>query len=87
MGLAERRRALGYSQEEFAHALGVDRRTIGRWETRTTTPSRHYDHGWPSCCTLTLTNSTPWWDSHKQPARSRQGRRLATTTAQGTSTT
>lgn len=38
MGLAERRRALGYSQEEFAHALGVDRRTIGRWETRTTTP-------------------------------------------------
>ncbi|MDO0912682.1 helix-turn-helix transcriptional regulator [Streptomyces sp. DT2A-34] len=38
MGLAERRRALGYSQEELAHALGVDRRTIGRWETRTTTP-------------------------------------------------
>ncbi|MBZ6194164.1 helix-turn-helix transcriptional regulator [Streptomyces olivaceus] len=38
MGLAERRRALGYSQEELAHALGVDRRTVGRWESRTTTP-------------------------------------------------
>ncbi|MEU4143271.1 helix-turn-helix transcriptional regulator [Streptomyces parvulus] len=38
MGLAERRRALGYSQEELAHALGVDRRTVGRWEGRTTTP-------------------------------------------------
>ncbi|HLT09887.1 MAG TPA: helix-turn-helix transcriptional regulator, partial [Micromonosporaceae bacterium] len=36
MGLAERRRALGYSQEELAHALGVDRRTVGRWEGRTT---------------------------------------------------
>ncbi|MBB6421954.1 helix-turn-helix transcriptional regulator [Streptomyces sp. AK010] len=38
MGLAERRRALGYSQEGLAHALGVDRRTVGRWETRETTP-------------------------------------------------
>ncbi|MFI7351514.1 helix-turn-helix transcriptional regulator [Streptomyces sp. NPDC049936] len=38
MGLAERRRALGYSQEELAHALGVDRRTVGRWEGRTTMP-------------------------------------------------
>ncbi|WP_128433812.1 helix-turn-helix transcriptional regulator [Streptomyces cyaneus] len=38
MGLAERRRALGYSQEGLAHALGVDRRTVGRWETRETAP-------------------------------------------------
>ena len=38
MGLAERRRALGYSQEGLAHALGVDRRTIGRWEARETKP-------------------------------------------------
>lgn len=38
MRLAERRRALGYSQEGLAHALGVDRRTVGRWETRETTP-------------------------------------------------
>jgi len=38
MGLAKRRRALGYSQEGFAHALGVDRRTVGRWETGATTP-------------------------------------------------
>ncbi|MFD3814059.1 helix-turn-helix transcriptional regulator [Streptomyces rubiginosohelvolus] len=32
MGLAERRRALGYSQEELALLLGVDRTTVGRWE-------------------------------------------------------
>jgi transcriptional regulator with XRE-family HTH domain len=30
--LAERRRALGYSQETFAEAVGVDRSTVGRWE-------------------------------------------------------
>lgn len=38
MGLAERRRAQGYSQEGLAHALGVDRRTVGRWDTGKTTP-------------------------------------------------
>jgi len=32
VGLAERRRALGYSQEGLAHVLGVDRTTVGRWE-------------------------------------------------------
>ncbi|MFJ9111052.1 helix-turn-helix domain-containing protein [Streptomyces sp. NPDC102283] len=32
MGLAERRRALGYSQEKLAQSLGVDRTTVGRWE-------------------------------------------------------
>ncbi|MEW1723604.1 helix-turn-helix domain-containing protein [Streptomyces sp. NPDC093109] len=32
MELAERRRALGYSQEELAELLGVDRTTVGRWE-------------------------------------------------------
>ncbi|MET9973674.1 helix-turn-helix transcriptional regulator [Streptomyces microflavus] len=32
MGLAKRRRALGYGQEELAHLLGVDRTTVGRWE-------------------------------------------------------
>ncbi|MFP1661533.1 helix-turn-helix transcriptional regulator [Streptomyces cavourensis] len=32
MGLAERRRALGYSQEKLAQLLGVDRTTVGRWE-------------------------------------------------------
>ncbi|WP_327331658.1 helix-turn-helix transcriptional regulator [Streptomyces anulatus] len=38
MGLAERRRALGYSQEAFAHLLGVDRTTVGRWESRRIRP-------------------------------------------------
>lgn len=38
MGLAERRKLLGYSQEGLAHALGVDRTTVGRWEAGRTTP-------------------------------------------------
>ncbi|MFF0111935.1 helix-turn-helix transcriptional regulator [Streptomyces prasinus] len=38
MGLAERRKALGYSQERFAFEVGVDRTTVGRWERGTTTP-------------------------------------------------
>lgn len=33
MGLAERRKALGYSQEGLAHVIGVDRTTICRWES------------------------------------------------------
>lgn len=33
MGLAGRRRALGYSQEKSAELLGVDRTTVGRWES------------------------------------------------------
>ncbi|MFE5327939.1 helix-turn-helix transcriptional regulator [Embleya sp. NPDC056575] len=38
MNLADRRKLLGYSQESFAHALGVDRTTVGRWERGETTP-------------------------------------------------
>ncbi|WP_405657547.1 helix-turn-helix transcriptional regulator [Streptomyces sp. RK9] len=33
MGLAGRRKTLGYSQEELAELLGVDRTTVGRWES------------------------------------------------------
>ncbi|MET9507035.1 helix-turn-helix transcriptional regulator [Streptomyces flavidovirens] len=38
MRLAERRKFLGYSQETFAHALGVDRTTVGRWESGKNAP-------------------------------------------------
>ncbi|MFD7718770.1 helix-turn-helix transcriptional regulator [Streptomyces sp. NPDC059814] len=33
MRLAKRRRTLGYSQEKLAQLLGVDRTTVGRWES------------------------------------------------------
>ncbi|MDX3226720.1 helix-turn-helix transcriptional regulator [Streptomyces sp. ME19-01-6] len=38
MGLAERRKTLGCSQEGLSHALGVDRTTVGRWESGKTVP-------------------------------------------------
>lgn len=37
--LAERRRALGFSQETLAHELDVDRTTVGRWERGETGPA------------------------------------------------
>ncbi|MFI0412405.1 helix-turn-helix domain-containing protein [Actinomadura sp. 3N508] len=36
--LAERRKALGYSQELLAEQLGTDRTTVGRWERGRTAP-------------------------------------------------
>ncbi|MGY0060580.1 helix-turn-helix domain-containing protein [Streptomyces sp. LZ34] len=38
MGLAERRRSLGFGQEGLAHALGIDRTTVCRWESGKTVP-------------------------------------------------
>ncbi|MGW2279276.1 helix-turn-helix transcriptional regulator [Streptomyces sp. NPDC001770] len=38
VGLAERRKALGYSQEKLAELLGVDRTTVGRWESGRVAP-------------------------------------------------
>jgi transcriptional regulator with XRE-family HTH domain len=38
MGLAKRRRTLGYSQERLAELIGVDRTTVGRWETGRAVP-------------------------------------------------
>lgn len=45
--LAERRRALGFSQEVLAEKLGVDRTTVGRWERGETDP---YPHVRPKLC-------------------------------------
>lgn len=39
--LARARRAAGYTQEDLAHVLGVDRSTVGRWEAGETEP-----HAW-----------------------------------------
>lgn len=36
--LAQQRKAAGYSQEQLADLLGVERSTIGRWETASTAP-------------------------------------------------
>ncbi|MEU9605490.1 helix-turn-helix domain-containing protein [Streptomyces sp. NPDC048057] len=38
MSIADRRRAQGFTQEGFAFAVGVDRRTVGRWETGKSSP-------------------------------------------------
>ncbi|MFJ3775193.1 helix-turn-helix transcriptional regulator [Streptomyces sp. NPDC090075] len=38
MGIADRRKARGFTQEGFAFAVGVDRRTVGRWETGKSKP-------------------------------------------------
>lgn len=38
MGLAKRRTTLGYSQEKLARLVGVDRTTIGRWESGRISP-------------------------------------------------
>lgn len=37
-GLAARRAGLGYTQERFAEAVGVERSTVWRWETGAVTP-------------------------------------------------
>ncbi len=38
-GLAPRRRAVGLSQQAVANALGVQRATVGMWETGSIWPS------------------------------------------------
>jgi len=47
--LAERRKALGYSQEVLAEKLGIDRTTVSRWERGHTDP---YPHIRPQLCRI-----------------------------------
>ena len=42
MALADRRRAVGYTQERLAQLLGVERSTVVRWEAGETTPQPWY---------------------------------------------
>ncbi|MEU2516343.1 helix-turn-helix transcriptional regulator [Streptomyces syringium] len=55
MGLAERRRALGYSQEKLAELLGVDRTTVGRWESGRIKPQPPQRRGLAIALEVTLT--------------------------------
>ncbi|MFJ9521058.1 helix-turn-helix transcriptional regulator [Kitasatospora sp. NPDC101801] len=40
----QRRKSLGFSQESFAQAVGVDRSTVGRWENGETEPQPWHRH-------------------------------------------
>lgn len=55
MGLAERRKALGYSQEELAELLGVDRTTVGRWEGGKIKPQPPQRRGLAAALEVSLT--------------------------------
>jgi transcriptional regulator with XRE-family HTH domain len=46
--LAQRRKAVGYTQEQLAEQLGVDRATVIRWEAGTTAPQPFQ---WPNLAT------------------------------------
>ncbi|WKV70975.1 helix-turn-helix domain-containing protein [Streptomyces sp. PCS3-D2] len=54
MGLAERRKALGYSQEKLAQLLGVDRTTVGRWESGRIEPQPPQRRGLANALEVTL---------------------------------
>ncbi|MFF3364864.1 MULTISPECIES: helix-turn-helix domain-containing protein [Streptomyces] len=54
MGLAERRKALGYSQEKLAELLGVDRTTVGRWESSRIKPQPPQRRGLAIALEVTL---------------------------------
>lgn len=54
MGLAERRKTLGYSQEKLAGLLGVDRTTVGRWESGRIEPQPPQRRGLASALEVSL---------------------------------
>jgi transcriptional regulator with XRE-family HTH domain len=54
MGMAKRRRSLGHSQEKLAELLGVDRTTIGRWESGRSTPQPPQRRGLANALELSL---------------------------------
>ncbi|MFF3270152.1 helix-turn-helix domain-containing protein [Streptomyces chrestomyceticus] len=54
MGLAERRKALGYSQERLAQMLGVDRTTVCRWESTRAAPQPPQRRGLATALDISL---------------------------------
>lgn len=73
MGLARRRRTLGYSQEKLAQLLGVDRTTVGRWESGRIVPQPPSDERWLPPSTSAFTSWMPFWRRHEQQARRGRG--------------
>ena len=67
--LAERRRVVGYTQEQLAAVLGVERTTVVRWEARqTTVRSRGAGQSWPRPWTY---RSKSWPPCSPKAGRSR----------------
>lgn len=63
--LKRRRKALGYSQEEFALALGVATSTVGRWERGEIVPRDYIRPKLSALLRVTLTELDTFLTSHK----------------------
>ncbi|WP_326704633.1 helix-turn-helix domain-containing protein [Streptomyces cyaneofuscatus] len=75
MGLAERRRALGYSQEELAQLLGVDRTTVGRWESGRVYPQPPQRRGLAAALEVSLEELDAFLSPPRSAARETVGHR------------
>ncbi|MGP3947167.1 helix-turn-helix transcriptional regulator [Streptomyces sp. 7N604] len=87
MGLAERRKVVGYSQEGLAHALGVDRTTVGRWESGKTMPQPPLRPQLAEALQVDLAELDALVVQSQPRPRSPQGRLPAAAEAGGASTT
>ena len=69
--LAQRRKALGLTQEGLAEQLGVERSTVVRWERGETSRCRGSGPSWPRRWGSRLSRSRSCWPPARR--RSRQG--------------